>query len=60
MISRGEVGLIVAGLALASGSIGQDVYVQIIAMAMLTTILTPLLLRRSYRKTPIQAPAVPE
>lgn len=49
MISRGEVGLIVAGIALASGSIGADVYAQIITMAILTTILTPLLLRRTFR-----------
>jgi Kef-type K+ transport system membrane component KefB len=56
MISRGEVGLIVAGLALTSGSIGQDVYAQIIAMAMLTTIITPLLLRWLYRSRPIQVP----
>ena len=45
MVSRGEVGLIVAGIGLAAGAISQDVYAQIVAMAIITTILTPILLR---------------
>jgi Kef-type K+ transport system membrane component KefB len=50
MISRGEVGLIVAGIGLTAGAIGQDVYAQIVAMAIITTIITPILLRRSFEK----------
>lgn len=57
MISRGEVGLIVAGIALSSGSIGGDVYAQIVAMAILTTILTPLLLRWLFRRSEAQPTA---
>jgi len=45
MISRGEVGLIVGGIGLAAGAINQDVYAQIVAMAVITTIVTPMLLR---------------
>jgi len=48
MISRGEVGLIVGGIGLAAGAINQDVYAQIVAMAVITTIVTPILLRRSF------------
>ncbi len=49
MISRGEVGLIVGGIGLTAGAIGQDVYAQIVAMAVITTIITPVLLRHSFR-----------
>ncbi len=50
MISRGEVGLIIAGIGLTAGAISQDVYAQIVAMAVITTIITPILLRHSYRR----------
>lgn len=49
MISRGEVGLIVAGIGLAAGAISQDVYAQIVAMAIITTIVTPILLKYSFK-----------
>jgi Kef-type K+ transport system membrane component KefB len=47
MISRGEVGLIVAGVAISAGAISQSVYAAILGMIMITTLLAPLLLRRS-------------
>jgi Kef-type K+ transport system membrane component KefB len=50
MISRGEVGLIVAGIGLTAGAIGEGVYAQIVAMAVITTIVTPILLRRTYQR----------
>jgi Kef-type K+ transport system membrane component KefB len=50
MISRGEVGLIVAGIGLTTGAITQDVYAQIVAMAIITTIVTPILLRHIFRR----------
>jgi Kef-type K+ transport system membrane component KefB len=50
MISRGEVGLIVAGVAISSGAITQSVYAAILGMIMITTVLAPILLRRSYDK----------
>ncbi len=48
MISRGEVGLIVAGVAISSGAITQNVYSAILGMIIITTILAPLLLRKAY------------
>lgn len=48
MISRGEVGLIVAGIGMTSGIIAQDLYAAIITMVILTTVITPIMLKRSY------------
>jgi len=50
MVSRGEVGLIVAGIGLSAGAIGQDVYAQIVAMAIITTVITPIMLKRSFQQ----------
>ena len=50
MISRGEVGLIVAGVAITSGAITQSIYSAILGMIIFTTVLAPLLLRRAYEK----------
>lgn len=52
MISRGEVGLIVAGIGVASGAITNDIYTAVIIMVALTTIITPLWLKMAYRKDP--------
>lgn len=46
MISRGEVGLIVGGLALASGAISPNTYAIVVLMVVVTTILAPLWLKR--------------
>jgi Kef-type K+ transport system membrane component KefB len=45
MISRGEVGLIVAGVGLASGVIDQEIFSIMVIMVLVTTMVTPLLLR---------------
>jgi Kef-type K+ transport system membrane component KefB len=45
MISRGEVGLIVAGYGLAHGVIGQDVFSAAVMMVLATTVVTPPMLR---------------
>ncbi|MGZ8887580.1 MAG: cation:proton antiporter, partial [Nitrososphaeraceae archaeon] len=42
MVSRGEVGLIVAGVGATSGVISGDVYTAIIVMVAVTTIITPI------------------
>jgi Kef-type K+ transport system membrane component KefB len=52
MISRGEVGLIVAGVAISAGAITQSTYAAILGMIMITTVLAPLLLRRAFDKDP--------
>ncbi len=48
MISRGEVGLIVAGYGLASGIIGRDVFSASVIMVLVTTMVTPPLLRLTF------------
>ena len=48
MISRGEVGLIVAGYGLTNGIIGQDVFSASVIMVLATTMVTPPLLRLTF------------
>jgi Kef-type K+ transport system membrane component KefB len=50
MVSRGEVGLIVAGVGATSGVVSGDVYTAIIVMVAVTTIITPIWLKKSYQK----------
>ena len=50
MISRGEVGLIVAGVGVSSGILTGDVYSTIVIMVAITTIITPVWLKMEYRK----------
>ena len=50
MISRGEVGLIVAGVGATSGVVSGDVYTAIIVMVAVTTIITPIWLKKAYSK----------
>ena len=58
MISRGEVGLIVAGVGVSSGALSNDIYTAIIIMVAATTIITPIWLKVSYRNESLE-PAVP-
>jgi Kef-type K+ transport system membrane component KefB len=51
MSPRGEVAMIIALIGLDRKLIGQDVYVSIIVMSLLTTILTPLILRNWLFRT---------
>ncbi|HXV67211.1 MAG TPA: cation:proton antiporter [Nitrosopumilaceae archaeon] len=50
MISRGEVGLIVAGVGLSAGVLTSSVYSTIVLMVAATTIITPIWLKMDYRK----------
>lgn len=50
MISRGEVGLIVAGVGVSSGVLTSDVYSTIVIMVAVTTIITPIWLKIEYKK----------
>ncbi len=50
MISRGEVGLIVAGVGVSSGILTGSVYSTIVIMVAVTTIITPIWLKMEYRK----------
>jgi Kef-type K+ transport system membrane component KefB len=50
MVSRGEVGLIVAGVGVTSGALSADIYTAVIIMVAVTTIITPIWLKKSYKK----------
>jgi Kef-type K+ transport system membrane component KefB len=50
MISRGEVGLIVAGVGVSAGTITTDIYTSVIIMVAVTTIITPIWLKMAYKK----------
>jgi Kef-type K+ transport system membrane component KefB len=49
MVPRGEVGLIFAGIGLASGVIDDGLYAAVVVMVMLTTFVTPPWLKALYR-----------
>ena len=48
MISRGEVGLIIAGYGLAQRIIGREVFSASVIMVLATTMMTPPLLRLTF------------
>ena len=50
MISRGEVGLIVAGVGVTAGVLTSEVYSTIVIMVAVTTIITPIWLKMEYKK----------
>ncbi len=49
MIPRGEVGMVVAQLGLATGAIPKNVYGVVVVMAVVTTLVAPPLLQAAYR-----------
>ncbi|HYS78957.1 MAG TPA: cation:proton antiporter, partial [Candidatus Dormibacteraeota bacterium] len=58
MISRGEVGLIVAGYGLAHGIIGADIFSVMVLMVLITTMITPVWLRSVFPGAPGDETAV--
>jgi Kef-type K+ transport system membrane component KefB len=48
MISRGEVGLIVAGYGLTNGLIDRDIFSASVVMVLVTTMVTPPLLKATF------------
>ena len=48
MAPRGEVAMIVALIGLEAGIIGQELYIAIVLMSVLTTIITPLIYRNWF------------
>ena len=50
MSPRGEVAMIVALIGLNAGLIKQDIYVSLVLMSLLTTIITPMVLRNWFYK----------
>ena len=60
MVSRGEVGLIVAGVGVSSGALSNNIYTAVIIMVAATTIITPIWLKMAYRKDPSEPASVVE
>ncbi|NDJ86690.1 MAG: cation:proton antiporter [Chloroflexi bacterium] len=57
MISRGEVGLIVASIGITSGIIEDGVFAVIVFVVVLTTLVTPPLVRWSFAQEGVFTPA---
>ena len=59
MVSRGEVALIVASKGMAVGLMSQDLYGPVIITVVITTIITPILLKFVFneKKSRQQKPA---
>jgi Kef-type K+ transport system membrane component KefB len=53
MISRGEVGLIVAGYGLSHAIITRDVFSAMVVMVLATTLVTPIWLRLVFPRKPV-------
>ncbi|MDR3283407.1 MAG: cation:proton antiporter [Candidatus Methanoplasma sp.] len=50
MIPRGEVGIIVAAIGLASDAMSSELYAVVVIMAVATTVISPPLLVRAFKK----------
>ncbi|HWI51104.1 MAG TPA: cation:proton antiporter, partial [Symbiobacteriaceae bacterium] len=50
MVARGEVGLIVAAIGLERGLLQQDLYTAMVLVSLLTTLVTPPLLKLAFRR----------
>src|SRR5258708_10365867 len=55
MIPRGEVGLITASLGFAAGLVASNVYAQVVVLVLMTTLITPVLLRFAFPSHPIES-----
>jgi Kef-type K+ transport system membrane component KefB len=55
MVSRGEVGLIVAGVGVSAGALTTDIYTSVIIMVAVTTIITPVWLKMAYKKDALES-----
>jgi len=52
MTPRGELGVIIANLALSAGVIDEAIYVEAVWMVILTSIIAPVILAKLYRAAP--------
>jgi Kef-type K+ transport system membrane component KefB len=52
MVPRGEVGIIVAGIGNATGTIDAELFAVIVAMSVITTLIVPPILRRLATSEP--------
>lgn len=51
MVSRGEVGLIVAQVGLSEGLLSADLFSTVVGMVLATTLITPLMLRALFQRS---------
>jgi Kef-type K+ transport system membrane component KefB len=49
MMSRGEVGLIIAGIGATSGIFSQDIFSAVVLMVVVTTVVTPIAMTSAYK-----------
>jgi Kef-type K+ transport system membrane component KefB len=49
MISRGEIGFVIASVGLTNGILTGEIYTTLVAVVCITVLITPLLLRKSYK-----------
>jgi Kef-type K+ transport system membrane component KefB len=54
MIARGEVALVMATLGLNNGLLNETTFTVVVLMTVVTTLLTPLLLKLAEPKVPAQ------
>lgn len=57
MVPRGEVGVVIASLGLAAGVFSDRIYAVIVAMSLLTAVVTPPALAWLLRRVPVDEPA---
>lgn len=56
MMSRGEVGLIIAGIGATSGVFSNEVFSAVVLMVVVTTIVTPTALTEAYKRLSFSTP----
>lgn len=50
MIPRGEVGIVVAGIALTAGAVSRDVYAAVLGTVLVTTVVSPYLIKAGFSR----------
>jgi Kef-type K+ transport system membrane component KefB len=60
MVARGEVGLIVATLGLERGLLAPELYTAMVVVSLVTTLVTPPLLKLAFRREPEAGPTTDE
>ncbi|MBZ0299819.1 MAG: cation:proton antiporter, partial [Anaerolineae bacterium] len=60
MISRGEVGLIIASIGVGLGILQSEVFTTVVFVVLVTTIITPPLVRWSFRDSTEDVTAQPQ
>jgi len=58
MVSRGEVGLIVASVGLSAGLLDQTIFSAVVGMVLITTLVTPPMLRAAFAANTAAKPEV--